>query len=139
MPMGKTRYNILPVGQHGNLSKVDMMADDIVSAVIGTEWELGELQAGTTVFGGDLIHDAMGTDVTISLGYKYKNSAHGSAAPAGIRALTAAASAVNTSFNLAAPLVLEHDVIITATIGGATTDAGPNTLRFRPEFTFTDV
>lgn len=140
MAEGKDRYKQLNFGQHGNYTKEELFDDSLRNQAIAYEVELGVLQAGCTLLDVDLIHDAMGANVTLGLGYKFVDPAWGAAAPLAIRAQTAAAAAVNTSFNLAVPLVLEHDAILTLTVAGAqVANDGVKNVRVRPGYRFTDV
>ena len=89
----------------------------LAAAAIADKVRLVKLYAGTKVHDVRLINAALGASTTVSLGFEYVNGEAGGSATA-LLAATSTASAASTRA-IVAPVVLDYDAFITATIGGA--------------------
>lgn len=78
---------------------------------------LFKLFAGTKIHDVKLVNAALGASTTISLGFEYVDGQAGGGAAA-LLAATNTASAATTRAP-GAPVVLEYDAFVTATVGGA--------------------
>lgn len=86
----------------------------------GDEVRLVKLFAGTKVYNSSIVNAALGAGVQVALGYRYVNGEAGSNTTAFIPA--SAANAAGKIHSNAAPVMLEYDAFIVATIsGGAAT------------------
>lgn len=81
------------------------------------EHDFFELPAGAELFALGLVNDALGASTTMAYGYRYKDPANGSAAPAAFRAAAASTSAGATVVPIH-PVVFDVPVIITGTLAG---------------------
>lgn len=89
----------------------------LAAAAIADKVRLTKLFAGSVIVGTRMINAALGASTTVSLGYEYVNGEAGGSATAIIPA-TSTASAASTSMAVA-PITLQYDAYIYATIGGA--------------------
>jgi hypothetical protein len=86
------------------------------------------------LFAGSKIHDvkavnaALGASTTISLGYEYVNGEAGGSATALLPATSTVSAGANRS--AAAPVELEYDAYITATVGGGAATGDLNVVVF---------
>jgi hypothetical protein len=87
------------------------------AAAIADKVRLVKLYAGTKIFGSKMINAALGASTTISLGFEYVKGQAGGGAAALIAATSTAAAASTVS--PAAPILLQYDAYLTATVGGA--------------------
>lgn len=88
----------------------------LVNAQVGDKVRLNKLFAGTKIYDAKVVHGALGTGVTVDLGFEYANGEAGSNLTAFLTA-DAEAAAGKSSSNVA-PLTLAYDAYIVATIGG---------------------
>lgn len=88
----------------------------LASVPIADKVRLNRVYAGTKIFDVKLVNAALGASTTVSLGFEYVNAEAGGGA-AVLLAATATSSAGATR-NPAAPITMEFDAFITATIGG---------------------
>ncbi len=89
----------------------------LAAAPIADVVRLGKLFAGTKIMDLRMINAALAADTTVSLGFTYCNGEAGGGAAA-LLAATATAAAASTRM-AKAPVVLEYDAYLTATVGGA--------------------
>lgn len=90
----------------------------LASAQVGDKVRLTKLYAGTKIYGAKMVNAALGASSTVSLGFEYVDGQAGGGAAALIAATNTASAAV-TREGAIAPIVLDYDAYITATIGGA--------------------
>jgi hypothetical protein len=88
----------------------------LAAAAIADKVRLVKLYAGTKVHDVRLINAALGASTTVSLGFEYVNGEAGGSATA-LLAATSTVSAASTRM-AAAPVTLDYDAYIIATIGG---------------------
>lgn len=84
----------------------------------GDKVRLFKLYAGTKIHDLKMVNAALGASTTVSLGFEYANGEAGGGATA-LLAATNTASAAVTRQGAIAPVVLQYDAYVTATIGGA--------------------
>lgn len=89
----------------------------LANAQVGDVVRLNRVYAGTKIYSDHFVNAALGAGVTVSLGYEYVNG-EAAAAPAGLIAATGANAAGRVN-SVHAPITLQYDAFITATIGGA--------------------
>lgn len=90
---------------------------NLVAAQVGDKIRLSKVYAGTKVYDAKIVHGALGTGVTVDLGFEYCNGESGSNATAFLSADAEAAAGKSSSS--VAPVTLAYDAYIVATIGGA--------------------
>ena len=88
----------------------------LASAQIGDKVRLSKLFAGTKIYDVKAVHAALGSGVTVDLGFEYVNGESGGNSTAFLSA--DAESAAGKSSSAVAPLILAYDAYIIATIGG---------------------
>lgn len=88
----------------------------LAAAAIDDKVRLVKLYAGTKVHDVRLINAALGASTTVALGFEYVNGEAGGSATA-LLAATSTVSAASTRM-AAAPVTLDYDAFIIATIGG---------------------
>lgn len=89
----------------------------LASAATTTKVRLLKLFAGTKIYGTKMVNAALGASTTVSVGYEYVDGQAGGGAAALIAATDTSAAAKTDSVK--APIVLDYDAYITATVGGA--------------------
>ncbi|WP_025915804.1 hypothetical protein [Herminiimonas sp. CN] len=89
----------------------------LAAAQIADKVRLVKLFAGTKIYCAKMINAALGASSTISLGFEYVNAEAGGGAAALIPATSTAAIAKTDS--IVAPVTLDYDAYITATVAGA--------------------
>lgn len=89
----------------------------LAAAQIGDKVRLNKVYAGTKVYGAKLVNAALGTGVTVDLGFEYANGEAGGVANAFLAAANGAAAGAKESAT--APVTLAYDAYIVATIAGA--------------------
>jgi hypothetical protein len=89
----------------------------LAAAQIADKVRLVKLFAGTKVYSCKMINAALGAGTTVSVGFEYVNGEAGGGAATLIAAT--ATNAVAKTDSGAAPVVLDYDAYITATVGGA--------------------
>ena len=89
----------------------------LAAAQVGDKVRLNKVYAGTKVFAAKLVNAALGASTTVKLGFEYCNGEAGGNDAAFLPATSTAAAGVSRS--AAAPVTLNYDAYIIATIGGA--------------------
>lgn len=89
----------------------------LAAANINDKVRLNLLYAGTKVYDAKLINAALGSGVTVDLGFEYANGEAGSNATQWLAAAACTNAGANRS--AAAPIVLPYDAYVIATIKGA--------------------
>jgi hypothetical protein len=89
----------------------------LAAAPSGHRVRLVRLFAGTRVHDVKMVNAALGGSTTVALGFEYVNGEAGGSATAFLAATSTAAAA--TTRSPSAPVTLEFDAFIIATIGGA--------------------
>lgn len=87
------------------------------AAAVTDKARLVKLFAGTKIFGAKMVNAALGASTTVSLGFEYVDGQAGGGAAALIAATSTAAAASTVS--PVAPILLQYDAYLTATVGGA--------------------
>ena len=88
----------------------------LAAAAINDKVRLSKVFAGTKVMDVKLVNAALGASTTVKLGFEYANGEAGSNDAAFIPATsTVSAGAIRSN---AAPVFLDYDAYITATVGG---------------------
>lgn len=106
--------------------------DTLAAAASGTVVRLGKLFAGTKIMDMRMINAALGTSTTVKVGFEYVNGEAGSDDD-GLLAATATNAAASTRMS-AAPVTLQYDAYLIATIGGAAaTGALDVVVEFEPQ------
>lgn len=90
----------------------------LAATPVADKVRLLKLFAGTKIHDVKLVNAALGASTTVSLGFEYVDGQAGGSATALLPA-TSTASAAGTRSGAIAPVTLEHDAFVTATIGGA--------------------
>lgn len=104
----------------------------LAAAAIGDKVRLGKLFAGTKVTDARMVNAALGADTTVKLGYEYVNGEAVADDDAFIPA-TATSSGASTRMG-AAPVTLQYDAYLIATVGGgAATGALDAVVTYEPE------
>lgn len=93
---------------HGNIT--------LAAAQVADKIRLVKLYAGTKIHDVKMVNAALGASTTVSVGFEYVNGEAGGSATA-LLAATSTVSAAATRSPVA-PVTLEYDAFITATIGG---------------------
>lgn len=94
---------------HGSLT--------LAAAQVADKIRLVKLYAGTKVHDVKMVNAALGASSTVAIGFEYVNGEAGGSATAFLAATNTASAAATRS--PAAPVTLEYDAFIIATIGGA--------------------
>lgn len=90
----------------------------LAATPVADKVRLNKVYAGTKVYSAKMVNAALGASTTVSLGFEYVN---GEAGGGGAVLLPATATATaGATRNSAAPMVMQFDAYITATVGGAT-------------------
>lgn len=89
----------------------------LASAQINDKVRLNKVYAGTKVFDAKLINEALGSSVTVDLGFEYVNGEAGGNATQWLAAQACTNAGANRSAS--APVTLLYDAFIIATIKGA--------------------
>ena len=115
---GSTARTIQQNGEYGNGS-VALLNDTLVGDAIADTVVLGSLPGGSSIFIATMINAALGASSTISLGYRYIDTADGSADLTAFHSAVAKASGARTEY-AGAPVVIADGggVEIVATVGG---------------------
>lgn len=93
----------------------------LAAAQIGDKVRLNKVYAGTKVHDAHMVAADMGTGTTIALGFEYCNGEAGGSTTAFLAATDVATAASSTRMS-AAPVTLDYDAYIIATVaGGAAT------------------
>lgn len=90
----------------------------LAAAAVGDKVRLNKLYQGTKIYDVKLVNAALGASTTVSLGFEYVDGQAGGSATALLPA-TSTAAAAGTRSGAVAPITLEYDAYIIATIGGA--------------------
>lgn len=88
----------------------------LAGAAIADKVRLNKVYAGTKISDVKLVNAALGAGTTVSLGFEYVNAEAGGGAAVLLAATSTAAAGATR--NLAAPVTLDYDAYLTATIGG---------------------
>jgi cell division GTPase FtsZ len=91
----------------------------LASAASADKVRLNKVYAGTKIYDVRMVNAALGASTTVSLGYEYVNGEAGGGATA-LLAATSTSSAASTRQAAIAPITLQYDAYITATVGGGT-------------------
>lgn len=89
----------------------------LAAAAIGDVVRLVKLYAGTKIHESYMVNAALGASTQVSLGFQYANGEAGGSATALIAAT--ATSTAGKIRSVAAPVTLEYDAYIIATVSGA--------------------
>lgn len=90
----------------------------LAAAASGDKIRLNKVYAGTKVFDAHMVAADLGTGTTMALGFEYVNGEAGGSATAFLGA-TDVASAASSTRSAFAPVTLDYDAYIIATVGGA--------------------
>jgi len=113
--------NIVHAGTFGNKSVAHKQINSKPNN--GDVLRFFELPAGSTIYGAREVHGALGTGVTMSLGYQ---PVDGSAADNVAIAAAASVAAAGDSYMAKVPVVLAKDSYIVGVIGGANAASAQN-------------
>ena len=118
--LGDNYTEIPHTGTYGNVAEHNAVAD-LAAASIADEVQLVKLPAGTKITDIHLVNEALGAGVTIALGWEYTSGAAGGGA-AVLLAATVCTAPTTVGRGNFAPVVLEEEAVIIATVGvGAAT------------------
>lgn len=116
---GLTFNTVQQNGEYGNAS-VALLNDLLAADAIADTIVLGKLPGGSSIFAAAMINAALAASTTISLGYRYIDSADGSDDLTAFHSAVSTSSAARTEF-AGAPVEIAdgNGVEIVATVGGA--------------------
>ena len=89
----------------------------LAAAQVGDKVRLNKVYAGTKIYWSKLVNAALGASTTVKLGFEYVNGEAAGNDSAFIPATSTAAAA--STQGAGAPVTLDYDAYIIATIGGA--------------------
>jgi hypothetical protein len=113
--IGPDKANLPNIGDSGNASS-HYGGYTLAGAAIATTVEILTIPAGSVILDSMLVNAALGASTTVSLGYKNKDGSAGGSATALLAA--GSTSAAGVARGAAAPIAVEKDVIVYATVGG---------------------